>query len=88
MMDVDRASEVMRQTFTLVLMLAAPMLIAGLLVGLIVSIFQAVTQIQEQTLSFIPRIAAMVGVAILTMPWTAHRLMEFASAMFGGGALP
>ena len=63
-------------------------IVIGLVVGLIVSIFQAVTQIHEQTLTFIPKILAMVAAAIFMMPWTAHRLMEYATAMFSFGQLP
>jgi flagellar biosynthetic protein FliQ len=58
------------------------MLCIGLVVGVIVSLFQAVTQIQEQTLTFVPKIVAMVASAILLMPWIAHRLIEYTSAMF------
>ena len=57
----------------LALMVSAPMLIIGLVVGIVVSLFQAVTQIQEQTLTFIPKIAAMVAAAILLMPWIGQR---------------
>jgi flagellar biosynthesis protein FliQ len=53
-------------------------------VGLIVSIFQAVTQIQEQTLALIPKIVAMVAAAILLMPWIGQQLVEYASQMFRG----
>jgi len=52
------------------LMIAAPLLLVGLLVGLIISIFQATTSIQEQTLTFVPKIAAILGALILFGPWT------------------
>jgi len=66
---------------------SAPMLIIGLVVGILVSLLQAVTQIQEQTLSFIPKIVAMVAAAILLMPWTAQRLMEYSREMFTNGLM-
>ena len=64
-------------------MISAPMLVIGLVVGVLVSLFQAVTQIQEQTLTFIPKITAMVAAAILLMPWIGNRLLAYAATMFG-----
>jgi flagellar biosynthesis protein FliQ len=87
-MTLEQASDLIRNTLVLALIAAAPMLICGLVVGVIVSLFQALTQIQEQTLTFIPKIAAMVIAAIVMMPWTAHRLMEYATAMFSSGQVP
>jgi flagellar biosynthetic protein FliQ len=87
-MDLQQASDLVRETLTLALIISAPMLIIGLVVGVVVSLLQAVTQIQEQTISLIPKLAAMVGAAILLMPWIGHRLMEYASAMFSTGLTP
>ncbi|MGI9013160.1 MAG: flagellar biosynthetic protein FliQ, partial [Phycisphaerales bacterium] len=64
------------------LILSAPILGAGLFVGLLVSLFQAVTQIQEQTLSFVPKIIAMILVAVLLLSWITDRMLTFATAMF------
>ena len=86
--DLDQASDLIRHTLVLALITAAPMLIIGMVVGIIISLFQAITQIQEQTLTFVPKIVAMVVAAIVLMPWTAHRLMEYATSMFGQGGLP
>lgn len=61
-----------------VLKAAAPLLIAGLLVGLLVSIFQATTQIQEQTLAFVPKIAAVLVALLIFGPWILSTLVEFA----------
>lgn len=71
----------------LALTISAPMLCIGLLVGIIVSLIQAVTQIQEQTLTFIPKIIAMVAAAILLMPWTAQRLIDYSREMFTSGIM-
>ena len=79
------ASDLIRHMMVLVLLLSAPILIAGLVVGVAVSLLQAVTQVQEQTLAFIPKIAAMIAVAAVTMPWLAQHLMEFARAMLSFG---
>ncbi len=64
------------------LILATPILGAGLVIGLVVSLFQAVTQIQAQTLSFVPKIIGMIVVAILLLGWIAVRMAEFAIEMF------
>ena len=87
-MELDNATELIRHTLILALLVSAPMLLIGLAVGIVVSLLQAVTQIQEQTLTFVPKIAAMVAAAILLMPWIGVRLMEYSSAMFGSGQLP
>lgn len=57
--------------------IAAPVLLVGLVVGLVISVFQAVTQIQEQTLVFIPKIVAVVGVLALTGPWMMNVMVDF-----------
>ena len=80
----EGATDLVRQTLILTMMIAAPVLLVGLAVGLIVSLLQAVTQIQEQSLSFIPKTAAMIIAAIVLMPWISHRLLEYTTAMFGG----
>jgi flagellar biosynthesis protein FliQ len=87
-MDLDQATELIRHTLLLALIVSAPMLLIGLLVGIVVSLLQAVTQIQEQTLTFVPKIAAMVAAAILLMPWIGHRLLEYSAAMFLNGQAP
>ena len=87
-MSLDQATEYIRQTLLLALIVSAPMLLIGLLVGIVVSLLQAITQIQEQTLTFVPKIAAMVAAAILLMPWIGHRLLEYAAAMFLNGQVP
>ena len=86
--NLDQAVDLVRNTLLLALLVAAPMLIVGMLVGIFVSLAQAVTQIQEQTLTFIPKIVAMIASAIVLMPWMSHRLMEYATAMFTNAPLP
>jgi flagellar biosynthesis protein FliQ len=87
-MELDQATDLLRHTLILTLIIAGPMLIIGMVIGIIVSLFQAVTQIQEQTLTFIPKIASMIGAAIILMPWIGQRLLEYATAMFSGHSLP
>jgi len=74
--------DMVRVALLTALKIAAPILGAGILVGLIVSIFQSVTSIQDQTLTFVPKIVVMVLVAALLLPWIAVMLMDFAVSIF------
>lgn len=82
MMDDVFVANVMRQGLTTVLTVAGPMLAVGMIVGLIVSIFQATTQIQEQTLSFIPKILAIFLTLIIGSPWMVRVLVDFTTELF------
>ncbi|MEM1026856.1 MAG: flagellar biosynthesis protein FliQ [Planctomycetota bacterium] len=84
-MRVDEASDLVREMLTLMMVVSAPILLAALVVGLAISILQAVTQVQEQTLTFVPKILAMVGVTILMAPWLLQVVMDFSTRMFAGG---
>lgn len=86
-LSFDQATDLIRNTLVLALIVSTPMLAIGLIVGVVVSLFQAVTQIQEQTLTFVPKIVAMVAAVILLFPWMGHYLMEYASQMFGSGMM-
>ena len=86
-MDTGHAVDLVRTTLIMALTIAAPMLVIGLVVGVVVSLLQAITQIQEQTLSFIPKIIAMVASAILLMPWSAQRLIDYSREMFTSGLM-
>lgn len=81
-MTATEAIDLGRQAVMLTLIIGAPVLLTGLIVGAVVSVMQAVTQIQEQTLSFVPKIAAMLIAAAITGPWMLARLVEFAAEMF------
>lgn len=83
--DLDQATDLVRHTLILALLVSTPMLAIGLVVGIVVSLFQAVTQIQEQTLTFVPKIVAMVAAAIFLFPWMSHYMVEYAQEMFGRG---
>lgn len=69
------------ETFKIALYLSMPMLLSGLVVGLAISVFQAVTQINESTLSFVPKVLITIVVAILTMPWMMNMMIEFTTRM-------
>lgn len=73
---------VLRETITLVLKLGAPPLLAALAVGVVMSLVQVVTQINEQTLAFVPKIAAVVGALIVLGPFMQNALTDFARLIF------
>ena len=81
-MSPDQAIDLARQALLLCLIIAGPILLVALLVGLLVSLLQAATQLTEQTLAFVPKLAAVTLAGILFMPWTISRLVEFATRMF------
>jgi flagellar biosynthetic protein FliQ len=74
--------DVMRHALTLTLLLSTPMLAFGLIVGLIVSIFQAVTQINEMTLAYIPKILAVFVALAIFGPWMLQMTLNFTSTIF------
>ena len=81
-MNQDTVVSLASQAMSLGLKVAGPMLVAALVVGLLVSIFQAVTQIQEQSLSLIPKIIGVAGVVIVLGPWMLGQLVSYTSALY------
>ena len=71
-----------RKAVMLGFLIGAPVLLTAIVVGLLISILQAVTQIQDQTLSFVPKIAAMFLALILLLPWILQHLTEYSTAVF------
>lgn len=83
-MNYDETTvELVRQALFITLKIAAPILLAGILVGLFVSLLQSITSIQDQTLSFVPKIVVMVVVAAVLLPWITRRLVEYSAELFG-----
>lgn len=81
-MENDFVVEVVNQAIKVALMLSAPMLIGALLVGVLVSIFQAVTQINEQTLSFIPKILVIIAALVIFSPWMMETMVAYTRELF------
>lgn len=73
---------IIREGVTTVLTVAGPMLGVGLIIGLVVSIFQATTQIQEQTLTFLPKLLAIFFTLVLCGPWMLRVLVDFTTELF------
>jgi len=74
---VDFAIQIAREAMLITLLLSAPMLGFGLIVGLIISILQALTQVNEMTLSFIPKIIAVILAFAIFLPWLMRIIMDF-----------
>ncbi|MBU1139268.1 MAG: flagellar biosynthesis protein FliQ [Proteobacteria bacterium] len=81
-MTIEFVVDICRKAVQTALLMAAPMLLAGMIVGLIVSIFQAATQINEQTLTFIPKIVAVFITLLLMTPWLIQTMSSFAKGIF------
>ena len=75
--------EIGRQAIEVTLLISAPMLLTALIVGLIVSIFQAATQLNESTLQFVPKLVAMFVVLLLAGPWILQYLIDYIQRLFG-----
>jgi flagellar biosynthesis protein FliQ len=82
MLIEDSLLALVRQSLFVVLKVATPILGAGIVIGLIVSIFQSVTSIQEQTLALVPKIFIMVVVTIVLLPWIVRMVANFSVEMF------
>ena len=72
----------MAESIKITLLVAAPMLIVGLVVGVLISLFQAVTQIQEMTLVFVPKIVAVLAVLVFALPWMMSMMITFTQNIF------
>jgi flagellar biosynthetic protein FliQ len=81
-MDQNTAVNLATQAMTLAMEVGGPLLLVGLSVGLIVSLFQAVTQIQEQTLSFIPKILGVALVIVVLGPWMLGQLVSYTQSLY------
>lgn len=80
-MNPEVATDLIKQLISQAVTLAAPILLTAMAIGLIVSLFQSVTSIQEQTLTFVPKVLAVVSLLIIIMPWIIRSVMEYAAAM-------
>lgn len=83
-MTADYITGFFYEAIKVTLLLSAPMLLAGLLVGLLVSIFQSVTSINEMTLTFIPKMLAVALALVVSFPWMMQTLVTFTEQMFTG----
>ena len=76
-MDPQTAIDLGREAIIVTLLISSPVLVAGTVVGLVIGLFQALTQIQEQTVAFVPKLVAMFVVLSLTLPWLITKMVEY-----------
>jgi flagellar biosynthetic protein FliQ len=81
-MSADQALQMIAQLFWNSFLIAGPILVATLVTGLLVSIFQVVTQLQEMSLSYVPKLAVAVIVTVVLAPWMLARLTGFAASLY------
>jgi len=80
--EASDAIDLVREALLAAVVLALPMLAVGMLAGLVIGLIQALTQIQDQTVSFVPKIMAMAAVLIACLPWLMSRMVEFTRHVF------
>lgn len=81
-MTVDAVSEMAREALFLIIRVALPILLVSLIVGLTISIFQTVTSIQEQTLTFVPKIICVFSALVIFGPWMMNSMVEFMTSLW------
>ena len=83
-MNADTVLDLGRNAMFITLLVSAPMLLSGMVVGLIISVFQSVTQIQEITLTFVPKIIVVMLAFAIFMPWMLSMFLAYVEPLFGG----
>ncbi|MCL4490680.1 MAG: flagellar biosynthesis protein FliQ [Nitrospirae bacterium] len=81
-MTVELLNQLSRQTFETILLVGGPVLLVSLVVGILISLFQAVTQLQEMTMTFIPKIIAVFFTLLVALPWMVKILVGFTRSIF------
>ncbi len=85
-MSEDLVMSISGETLKTMMLIAGPMLIAAMVIGIIVSVLQAITQINEATLTFIPKMVAIILVLVIMAPWMLEILQNYSSQIFGNFA--
>lgn len=92
-MDAQDAVHLMQQAVFTALVVGAPVLLVGVLAGLVIGLFQALTQVQDQTVAFVPKILAMLAALLVCLPWALQKLIDYSehllrnlpASLTGGG---
>lgn len=87
-MDTSAAIDLCRHALISALIIGAPILLVGMAAGLAIGLIQALTQVQDQTVSFVPKLLSMATVMIVCLPWLMMRLVEFTREVFSGAGIP
>ncbi len=83
-MDPQQAIDLGREALWTMLLVGSPVLVAGMIVGIVVSLFQALTQIQEQTVVFVPKLIVMLLVLSITLPWLIAQMVQYTGNLISG----
>ncbi len=81
-MTIELLNQISRQTFTTILLVGGPVLLVSLVIGLMIALFQAVTSLQEMTLTFVPKIIAVFITLLVALPWMVKVLVGFTESIF------
>ena len=87
-MDAATAVDLCRETLMSAVIIAAPVLLVGMAAGLLVGLMQALTQVQDQTVAFVPKILAMAAVIVACLPWLLTRMVDFTRVVFENAGSP
>ena len=87
-MDAATAIDLCRETLVSAVIIAAPVLLVGMAAGLLVGLMQALTQVQDQTVAFVPKILAMAAVLVICLPWLLTRMVDFTRVVFENAGSP
>ncbi|TWU42208.1 flagellar biosynthetic protein FliQ [Novipirellula artificiosorum] len=88
MIDASTAVDLCRQTLISAVIIAAPLLLVGMAAGLAIGLLQALTQVQDQTVAFVPKLLSMAAIMIACMPWLINRMVEFTRVVFENAGSP
>ena len=88
LMDAATAVDLCRETLMSAVIIAAPVLLVGMAAGLLVGLLQALTQVQDQTVAFVPKILAMAAVLVICLPWLLTRMVDFTRVVFENAGSP
>lgn len=81
-MTTELLNQISRQTFETILLVGGPVLLVSLIIGVLISIFQAITQLQEITMTFVPKIIAVLITLLIALPWMVNVLVGFTRSIF------
>lgn len=81
-MTIELLNQISRQTFETILLVGGPVLLVSLVVGVLISLFQAVTQLQEMTMTFVPKIIAVFITLVVALPWIVKIMIGFTRSIF------
>ena len=87
-MDPQSAVDVCREALISAVIIGSPLLVVGMAAGLVVGLMQALTQIQDQTVAFVPKILAMAAVLVACMPWLVQQMVDLTRQAFQNAGLP